>query len=322
MYVLEKTQPDNEDDILSSEAKDWQWWKLEYVSIDQKPVVTTKVSEAQVLQAARAENNSALLVYASDQAISHPTLPLSPALENFVRADNLSFSAELNQFIQPLESSPSKRKAADSDSDDMITQHSHTPPLQRDFNQDEDDDNDENNSIDLNLPDNSPTRRSKPRPIRPKGGSEEAGSIFKQQSSDSLIPLSLQDNHVKHADHLDLDLSSDEQEQSPDQDMQEKALKGNGGSTRPTYSLGSYVPEINMEDDDEDGDDAHNRDERRVSQAADAGTEDAGQGTARNTQPQDGIEKQGPQTQGQKKDDANAEWQAEPRGRGSRDDFW
>lgn len=39
VYVLEKTKPDEENDMLSTEAKDWQWWKVEYVSTETKPVV-------------------------------------------------------------------------------------------------------------------------------------------------------------------------------------------------------------------------------------------------------------------------------------------
>lgn len=41
MYVLEKTRPDFTDDILSSEAKDWQWWKIGYIATDSKPVSRT-----------------------------------------------------------------------------------------------------------------------------------------------------------------------------------------------------------------------------------------------------------------------------------------
>ncbi len=39
VYVLEQTKPDDEDDILSTVAKDWQWWKIEYLSTETKPVV-------------------------------------------------------------------------------------------------------------------------------------------------------------------------------------------------------------------------------------------------------------------------------------------
>ena len=39
VYVLEKTKPDEEKDILSATAKDWQWWKIEYQSREVHPVV-------------------------------------------------------------------------------------------------------------------------------------------------------------------------------------------------------------------------------------------------------------------------------------------
>ncbi len=38
MYVLEKALPDGENDNLSSELKEWQWWKISYISTDSKPV--------------------------------------------------------------------------------------------------------------------------------------------------------------------------------------------------------------------------------------------------------------------------------------------
>lgn len=41
LYVLEKTQVDNENDTFGSEAKDWQWWKISYIGTDSKPVSRT-----------------------------------------------------------------------------------------------------------------------------------------------------------------------------------------------------------------------------------------------------------------------------------------
>lgn len=41
MYVLERTQPDDENDILSSEPTDWQWWKIGFIGTDSKPVSRT-----------------------------------------------------------------------------------------------------------------------------------------------------------------------------------------------------------------------------------------------------------------------------------------
>ena len=39
VYVLERTNPDEEKNILGDEAKDWQWWKIEYLSTETNPVV-------------------------------------------------------------------------------------------------------------------------------------------------------------------------------------------------------------------------------------------------------------------------------------------
>lgn len=39
VYVLERTKPDEEKDILSADAEDWQWWKVEYLSTETNPVV-------------------------------------------------------------------------------------------------------------------------------------------------------------------------------------------------------------------------------------------------------------------------------------------
>lgn len=41
MYVLEMTRPDDENDILSSEPTDWQWWKISFIGTDSKPVSRT-----------------------------------------------------------------------------------------------------------------------------------------------------------------------------------------------------------------------------------------------------------------------------------------
>ena len=40
-YVLEKTRPENDNDLLRLEAEDWQWWKISYSVGDAKPVSHT-----------------------------------------------------------------------------------------------------------------------------------------------------------------------------------------------------------------------------------------------------------------------------------------
>lgn len=40
-YVLERTKPDETADILSTEASDWQWWKISFSAGDAKPISCT-----------------------------------------------------------------------------------------------------------------------------------------------------------------------------------------------------------------------------------------------------------------------------------------
>ena len=138
-FVQSRSHLDIDDNILDTPAQDWQWWRLEYNVSDTQPVSTTKVTEQDVLHAARTSSKSATLIYASDLAMATDFSPLPPQLSNFIRHDNLSFATEINE-ANPLVNnsstpSPGKRKnlSADSDSDDLITELPQTPPNERDM---------------------------------------------------------------------------------------------------------------------------------------------------------------------------------------------
>ena len=131
VYVLEKTMPEDSNDIMSTEAKDWQWWKIAYLRDDVKPVVYTRLTEESVLQAARTDSTNALLVYASDKAISYEAKDLAVQLHNFVRADNIEFSKELEESTYAKPTTPTKRRAGGSDSDDLGIHHHRSPPHDR-----------------------------------------------------------------------------------------------------------------------------------------------------------------------------------------------
>ena len=233
VYVLEKDIPEQEDDILSTNAKDWQWWRLEYTTNSTNPITTTKVTEAQVLDAASNDSRKAVLVYASERAVYYKTSPLPPPLHNFIRADNLAFAAELDAFkstaatADPSPTSLQKRKA--SSSSDLEVEFSRSPPADRSRSP-------PSSTSSLLDPDQAdfdndilcPERArlpTKTRPLAPKTG------IF--PSSDNKIPVSLP---VKKAG----------------QEMQESGRGGMLTGMERKYKLGSYVPEINMEDEDED----------------------------------------------------------------------
>ena len=130
-YVLEQTKPDDDDDMLSSDAKDWQWWKTGFVSSDTKPIVREKVTEEFVLNAAQHESSDALLIYASEAAISYQLEELPAQLRNFVRADNLNFAKELEESGYPQPATPTKRKSHHHDSDDLESHHRTSPPNDR-----------------------------------------------------------------------------------------------------------------------------------------------------------------------------------------------
>lgn len=251
VYVLEKTKPDEEDDMLSTEAKDWQWWKIEYLSTETKPVVPGKVTEADVLKAASTDSRSALLVYANDKAVSYESGDLPSPLHNFVRADNLSFSAELDGLDPPAPATPTKRKADDNDLD--MNNH-RSPPYDRTY------DPISNDDLDPNPPgyDSSP---SPPHlPIYPRISPRKVGMTG---SYDDVIPTSLRATGPTidpTSMALDQDGTNDR-----GQEMKERGRKGvlhrqKNVKEKQEYSLGSYVPEITMEDDEEDEDQRGSKD--------------------------------------------------------------
>ena len=124
-YVLEPAKPDA-DEMLSTELNECQWWKLEFLSTENKPVVQAKVTEEEVLTAAGAASSNALLVYATERAVSYPAQGLPRQLRKFIRADNLSFASELEgntQIDPPTPSRSPKRKA----NDEALTEEQSTP---------------------------------------------------------------------------------------------------------------------------------------------------------------------------------------------------
>jgi hypothetical protein len=109
----------------SSEHQEWQWWRTEWKtpqsqtsfagpaslhrSQQQEQLASTEdgfanlpysikaVTEEAVVEAARSEHNSVVLVYANEKAISFENSSLPPALRKFVEQDNIMFGRELQK---------------------------------------------------------------------------------------------------------------------------------------------------------------------------------------------------------------------------------
>lgn len=134
MYVRERNQDllglDDEED---GERQEYQWWRIQWsqharsqdhtavrppmigpvtqaqalggsngastrATADDAPYSVTPVSEQDVIEAARMEHHSVVLVYASEEAMNYENKPLSPALRQFVEQDNGHFANELQEI--------------------------------------------------------------------------------------------------------------------------------------------------------------------------------------------------------------------------------
>lgn len=95
IYVLSPVEP-NDSSSGDTPTDASQWWRVEYSYASAQPYITReKFTEKAVLEKASEERNEALLVYATDAAISAPPIPLPKPLEAFVKRDNLAFMEDL-----------------------------------------------------------------------------------------------------------------------------------------------------------------------------------------------------------------------------------
>ncbi|KAG7122333.1 hypothetical protein HYQ44_003231 [Verticillium longisporum] len=133
MYICRRTEPQLIDLEETAQPLD-QWWRLAYVAGDEQPVQAEKVEFSVVKEKMLKESKTPLLVYATEDALNTPRVPLSDELQRFVLAENKIFRQELsheadedddedvpliNPNISPF--SPSKRKYRANSVDSMDT---------------------------------------------------------------------------------------------------------------------------------------------------------------------------------------------------------
>ena len=163
-----------------------------------------------------------------------------------MRADNLSFSSELDGSDAPTPATPTKRKA---DDDDLDQNDHRSPPYDRNYDAKMNDDIDPSASVYDTSP-SPPNRHRYPR-IGPRKASMTG-------SYDNVIPTSLRATGPT----IDPTLMTLDPDGTNDYGQEMKERKGQPGllhqqqsiHERQEYSLGSYVPEITMEDEEEDED--------------------------------------------------------------------
>ena len=232
MYVLERTAADDDNAMLGSSAIDYEWWKIEFNPSSSTPVQTSITSEEVVLNAASTDSNAALLVYASDQAISYESHSLPPQLAKFVRADNSAFQAELenhniqnttNDFELP---SIQKRKAATDGDSDLEVEYDRSPGARSTG-----DGNSSNASSPLDATsetDDDFDYRSAPPPPGPR-----------------LRPLEPKPRAIEYTDSIPVSLRQDHemQESGGGKDILKRFARN--------YESETYTPEMDVDDSDE-----------------------------------------------------------------------
>ncbi|KAL8848834.1 MAG: hypothetical protein Q9221_006130 [Calogaya cf. arnoldii] len=235
VYVQERAEMKTVDDMLNGEAEDWQWWKLHYESNQTTSVSCTKVRQVEVLKAARDESSSAILVYASDKAMSVENKELPPELKSFVENDNSLFAAELAS--SPGLSSTTTDFNIDNNIDLSLPQKPgnifRPPPQDRDLR-----------SNHLSNDSSLPSYSSQPHFSSPR----------RHASYDDYIPTDLRHSSVEN----DSDIAMDEGVEMMERDDRGGNGRGPLGATAygtdagKGYQLGSYEPEIEMEERDDE----------------------------------------------------------------------
>ncbi|KAB8300325.1 hypothetical protein EYC80_000514 [Monilinia laxa] len=123
-YICTRVEPDLIDMGLSDDKcispSDGQWWRIHYSTSSPPQISVEKTTPEKVLEDVKTENETAILVYASDQAMEAVPGVTPLPLQGFVRDDNIAFSEELpsppvdtpdgSQFSPR---SPGKRKRAE-----------------------------------------------------------------------------------------------------------------------------------------------------------------------------------------------------------------
>ncbi|KAL9000040.1 MAG: hypothetical protein Q9169_001285 [Polycauliona sp. 2 TL-2023] len=237
VYVQERTKMETHEDMLDGDAEDWQWWKLHYESNQTTSISCTKVRQVEVLKAVRDESPSAVLVYANNKAMSVENKQLPPELESFVENDNSLFAAELAS--SPI--LPSTTTTLNDQTNHNNNNLDRSPPQQRTNETFRPPPRDRGHRAhQLSNDDNS----------LPSYSSQAVFSSPRRDASyDDFIPTQLRHSSLDNDNDMDLDEGVEMMERD----------HGGIGEGRKGYQLGSYEPEIEMDEDEDRSDEVRKR---------------------------------------------------------------
>ncbi|KAL8917692.1 MAG: hypothetical protein Q9172_005720 [Xanthocarpia lactea] len=211
VYVQERIKPETQDDLVQEDAEGWQWWKFNYESNRTDVISCMKVRQVEVLKAARDESPSAVLVYASDRAMSVENKELPRELTSFVQYDNSTFAAELASSTDH-----------NGNSSTQYNSNIFRPPPRE--------------SLDRSPPSYDSHRVYPPPQI--------------DRSYDDYIPVSLRRHSSMDGDDDNMEMDEGVEMTERDGGASARALASYGGQG-VNYRLGAYEPEIEIEDEDE-----------------------------------------------------------------------
>ncbi|CAO1603963.1 hypothetical protein XANCAGTX0491_007537 [Xanthoria calcicola] len=239
VYVQERTELETADDMLNRNAEDWQWWKCHYESNQTTSITCTKVRQIEVLKAVRDESPSATLVYASDRAMAVENTELPPELNSFVQNDNSLFAAELASSPGPSSTT------LDQNNIDLLPQQKMAKLNNTTFRSPR---REQSRSNDLSTDSSLPSYSSQ---------AVFSSPARRDASYDDFIPASLRRSSLDN--DMDMDEGVEMMERDDRGGKGGAAFRattyggGNGGIAEgKRYQLGSYEPEIEMDERDDE----------------------------------------------------------------------
>ncbi|EQB45037.1 ubiquitin interaction domain-containing protein [Colletotrichum gloeosporioides Cg-14] len=240
-----------------------QWWRLSYTTGDAQPAKAERVSYELVMRQMFQETRRPMFVYATEDAINQTPVPLSDALQRFVRAENKNFRQELSRETtdgateardanaNTSRVSPAKRQYRSGSVDSMDTNRaslggSDTNSRDGDFELDHDVFSAGDGAVDIAMPDLSHSQiidNSKSlAEVMYSGGAPAAGT------SDVLSVPQLTESSNEASASGDVDVSRtvtpDFEDQPKGPEMQERSSNGGGSPfmARRSIHFGSPPP--------------------------------------------------------------------------------